>query len=156
MLSEIPFYLKGKIYRSPMPFGGYDPEGTSFNEFKAKNISTVVMLAPRKECLEESGKDLSTLYTDAGLDVIELPIVDYGIPDKDDFEEVIVRVHHLAQAGSNVVVHCLASRGRTGFFLACMAKKYLGLGGGQAIKLIREYIPGAVETEEQNKMVLEL
>jgi hypothetical protein len=39
--------------------------------------------------------------------------------------------------------------------LACLAKQTLGLDGAAAIQWVRQYIPGAVETDAQSQFVNE-
>jgi protein-tyrosine phosphatase len=60
-----------------------------------------------------------------------------------------------AQAGHNIVVHCSAGIGRTGLFMAALAKQVLGLSGAEALQWIRSYIPHAVETPEQQRLLLD-
>ena len=44
--------------------------------------------------------------------------------------------------------------GRTGLLRASLAKRYLGLSGHEALQWARRYIPRAVETPEQQRLVL--
>jgi protein-tyrosine phosphatase len=44
--------------------------------------------------------------------------------------------------------------GRTGLFIASLAKRMLGLAGEEALQWVRHYIPRAVETPEQQRLVL--
>src|SRR5262245_18604673 len=44
--------------------------------------------------------------------------------------------------------------GRTGLFTASLAKRCLGLSGAEALQWVRRFIPRAVETPEQQQLVL--
>lgn len=48
-LTELPFGQPGRIYRSPMPFGTYDPEGVIYEAYRTNDISTIVLLAEDRE-----------------------------------------------------------------------------------------------------------
>ncbi len=154
-MTIIPFELKGKIYRSPMPFGEHDPERTALQEFIENNISVVVPLASIEECEKKAGMDLHRIYREKGFEVVALPVEDYETPDVAALRRVIDEVTEHALSGRNVVVHCSAGQGRTGTFMACMARHLLGLSGDEAIRWVRRYIPGAVETDLQEKLVRE-
>ena len=54
-----------------------------------------------------------------------------------------------AQAGKNVAIHYSAGIGRTGLFMALLARKILGYPGEEAITWVRQYVPNAVETADQ-------
>ena len=153
-LTELPFGLPGRLFRSPMPFGPYDLHGEVYDQFCEAQIAVIVLLASDDECLHKTGHNLRALYHKAGFQVLYLPIPDFSVPTKDDLEQAVHNTIAYAQAGHNIVVHCSAGIGRTGLFIAYMAKQVLGLSGAEALQWIRCYIPHAVETPEQQRLLL--
>jgi protein-tyrosine phosphatase len=154
-LTELPLGLPGRVYRSPMPFHSRDREGLIFADYQEAGVAVVVVLAERQECLESTGRDLLAFYTAQGLRVIHLPIPDYSVPEAAALRETVEAALVEAQAGRNVAIHCYAGIGRTGLFSACLARRVLGLDGPAAIAWVRQHIPGAVETEKQQRYVEE-
>jgi len=153
-LTELPFHLPGRIFRSPMPFSVYDPRGDSLLQFKREKGSLIVLLAEEEECMERTGRNLKSLYLQEGFQVIHLPIPDFDVPLKEDLEEAVKKTLKQAQAGQNIVIHCHAGLGRTGLFVAYVAKQVLGLSSEEAIHWTRKYIPNALDTDEQRKWVM--
>jgi protein-tyrosine phosphatase len=137
-----------------MPFGPYDLHGEVYDCFRAEQIAVVVLLASDEECLHKTGRDLRAWYRDEGFQVLALPIPDFGVPTTDDLEQAVQRTIAYAQAGHHIAIHCSAGMGRTGLFLAYLAKRYLGLSGQEALQWVRHYIPRAAETPEQQRLVL--
>jgi protein-tyrosine phosphatase len=137
-----------------MPFGPYDLHGEVYDQFREEQIAVVVLLADDHECLHKTGRNLRELYLKAGMQVLYLPIPDFGVPPSADLEQAIQHTIAYAQAGHNIVVHCSAGIGRTGLFLGALVKQVLGLSGAEALRWIRHYIPHAVETPEQQHLVL--
>jgi protein-tyrosine phosphatase len=154
-LTELPFHLPGSIFRSPMPFSVYDPQGDSLFQFRRENGSLIVLLAEEEECVMRTGLNLKSLYLNQGFQVLHLPIPDFNVPSKEDLEEAIKKTVEHAQAGKNILIHCHAGLGRTGLFVAYLAKRVLGLSSEEAIHWTRKYIPHALETDEQNQMVID-
>jgi protein-tyrosine phosphatase len=152
---ELPFGLAGKIYRSPMPFRGKDRRGEFFDHYLSLDISVVVLLAEDEECQRETGRILGQFYLDHGLEVIRLPVPDYDVPRREELDQAIETVIDQACRGANIVVHCQGGLGRTGTFLACLAKRQLNLTGYEAITWVRDYIPAAVETDDQTQFILD-
>jgi protein-tyrosine phosphatase len=153
-LTELSFGMPGRIFRSPMPFGAHDPHGALFRRFIDNQISVVVLLAEEEECLQETGRNLQMLYHHTGMHVLHLPIPDLRIPAKDDLDRVVQSTIEYAQAGHHIVIHCSAGIGRTGLFAAYLAKRVFSLSGQEALQWIRRFIPQAVETPEQEQLLL--
>lgn len=153
MLIEIPFNFPGRIFRSPMPFSRFDLDGAWAN-YQEEEIGLVVVLTEQQEYLVYSQRDLPEFYRDNGLDVIHIPVPDFGIPeDIESWSSGLKTAVKAAKSGTNVAVHCLAGIGRTGTFLACLAKEYLNMEGNQAIHWVRESLPGAMENWRQEGFV---
>lgn len=77
-----------------------------------------------------------------------LPIPDYGVPKS---EEIVLHVLHTtltkAFEGRDIYVGCKAGWGRTGLFLALVAK---AVGEANPLAFVRQnYSPRAIETDEQ-------
>jgi len=153
-LTELPLGLPGRVFRSPMPFGPYDPHGEVYAQFREEQISVIVLLTSDEECLHNARRNLRALYLQEGLHVLYLPIPDFSVPAKDDLEQAVHQTIGYAQAGHHIVIHCSAGIGRTGLFTAYLAKRCLGLSGSAALQWVRRFIPHAVETPAQQCLVL--
>ncbi len=155
MLIKMPYTYPGKIFRSPMPFSTFD-RSEVWSSFLDEEIKLVVILTEQQEYLVYARKDLPAFYRSQGLDILHLPVPDMGIPeDIVGWEQGLERASKAAREGSNVVVHCLAGIGRTGTFLACLAKENLGLDGRNAIEWVRKTLPGAMENVDQEEFVIQ-
>ena len=154
-LIELPFGFPGRIFWSPMTFGQYDLHGEVYDRWCEAQITVIVLLASDEECLHKTGCHLRALYLKEGFQVLYLPIPDFGVPTKDDLEQVVHNTIAYAQAGRHIVIHCSAGIGRTGLFTAYLAKRCLGLSGAEALQWVRHFIPPAVETPEQQRLVLD-
>src|SRR5262245_52294942 len=137
-----------------MPYGPYDPHGEVYEQFHEAQIAVIVLLASDEECLHRTGCHLRALYLKAGFQVLYLPIPDFSVPTKDDLEQAVHSAIAYAQAGHHIVIHCSAGIGRTGLFMAYLAKRVFGVPGAEALQWVRHYIPRAVETSEQQRLVL--
>jgi len=68
-----------------MPFGQYDLHGEVYDRFCEEQIAVIVLLASDEECLHKTGCNLRALYHKAGFQVLYLPIPDFSVPAKDDW-----------------------------------------------------------------------
>lgn len=154
-LTELPFGLPGRVYRSPMPLSGFDREKDLLALYQQAGVQTVVMLVSDEEAQRKTGCDLRAEYRQLGLDVIYLPMPDFDVPEIDALRQGISRALAQARAGRTLAVHCHAGLGRTGLFLACMARQAQGFSGRQAIDWVRQYVVCALENEKQERMAEE-
>lgn len=155
MLTEMPYSFPGKIFRSPMPFSRFDRTGV-WDAYHEQGIDLVVVLTEPQEYLVYAGRDLPAFYRQQGMDSIHIPVPDFGVPpDWKAWEKGLEAASRAAREGKNVAVHCLAGIGRTGTFLACLAKQNLELDGLTAIQWVRETLPGAMENSDQESFVIE-
>jgi protein-tyrosine phosphatase len=153
MLIELPYSFSGRIFRSPMPFGPYDRDSV-WQSYREEEIDLVVVLTEVQEYLVYARRDLPEFYRSQGLEVLHLPVPDFGIPDDLIlWERTLNSVAQAGGEGKNIAVHCLAGIGRTGVFLACLAKENLELDGERAIIWVRESVRGAMENEDQEQFV---
>ena len=153
IFTGLPFSLNGKVYRSVMPFGAYDQEGTLIERYQKVGIDIVVVLAEDAELLAQTGRDLIEIYQNIGLDVLHMPIMDFSVPKQEELLSVIEKTIGEVQAGKKTVIHCSAGKGRTGLFVACLAKSVWQWDAQEAIQWTRQQIPGAIETPEQVKFI---
>lgn len=154
MITEIPFTLKGKIYRSPMPFSDKDLSKKLWEIYLKKDINLVVCLAGEDEYLVNTGMDLVKFYKEQKMQVIHYPIQDFRVPkDRKSFKYTLENVIAIAEHGDNIAIHCYAGFGRTGLFLACLAKLYYQFTGQEAIDWIRQTLPLAVENPIQEEYI---
>lgn len=155
-LTEIPFGLKGKVFRSPMPFAVYDRNHDLVEQYKQQEIQTVVMLTSSQEAQYRTGLNLNDVYEDHGFQVLQLPIIDFDIPKAGQLLALLNRMHQEALEGRPLVVHCFAGIGRAGVVLSCLARKVFGFEGEEAIVWLRQYVPEAVQTMDQVRFVKEI
>lgn len=81
------------------------------------------------------------------------PVKDFSIPTVDQVNEFVQRVDQAHAKGKRVIVHCTAGIGRTGTMLACWFVAKKNMTAKEAIKTVRKFRPGSIETEEQIQFV---
>jgi len=114
----------------------------------------VVLLAEDQECLDNTQRNLPVLYAESGLQVIHLPIPNYGVPPIGALEVSINETICYAHAQRHALIHCSAGLGRTALFAIFLAMKILGLSGREAIGWVGQHHPRTLLTPVQIDMIL--
>ena len=156
ILTELPFGLPGRIYRSPMPYSHFDPGDRVMALYRQAGVDVVVMLVSDEEAEENTGRKLSADYIENGMDVIYLPIPDFDVPPAEGLRLALAEVRFVAESGRNIAVHCHAGIGRTGLFMACLARQVFAMAGSTAIQWVQQYIEHAVESDIQYSFIQDL
>lgn len=82
---------------------------------------------------------------------VSVPTADFKTPPVQSMQEGVRKTLEAMARGERVYVGCMGGIGRTGLFMACLAK---ALGVDQPVAWVRKhYIPHAVETKEQGEYV---
>lgn len=123
---------------------------TSYEAFEKAKILTVINLL--ESDIEHTEKN--EFYKSHHIEELRFPIDDFSVPSsQESVFEVIQKIHHALKT-HHVVIHCLGGRGRTGLVLSCLYSHLTKQKDGQfSIEKIREKVPGAVETPEQESFV---
>ncbi len=155
-LTELPYNLPGKIYRSPLALSPmFDPAGLVLPAYARAGVDTVVMLNEPDELVRWVGKDFIENYHQRGYQVIHVPIPDFQVPPLEEFQFALESTLNAAYQGRTVAIHCHAGVGRTGTLAAGLAKVIFGISGAEAVAWVRQFIPTAVENELQYQFVVD-
>ncbi len=90
-----------------------------FSRIAEWGIDRIVSLLENREAIEVGLGDEAKITQKYGMDFINYPIPDRGLPKSiQDYLEFTRQLYHEAAGGLNTVVHCRAGIGRTGIIAA--------------------------------------
>ncbi|CAG13218.1 unnamed protein product, partial [Tetraodon nigroviridis] len=84
-----------------------------------------------------------------------IKITDFTPPSPSQIERFLGIVEEANAQGEGVAVHCMHGHGRTGTMLACYLVKTRQISGVDAIEKIRQMRKGSIETQDQEKAVVQ-
>ncbi|RXN01109.1 Dual specificity protein phosphatase 23, partial [Acipenser ruthenus] len=90
-----------------------------------------------------------------GVTLHHIRIMDFCSPTMDQIKRFLAIVEEANAKGEGVAVHCLHGHGRTGTMLACYLVKNRKITGVDAIHEIRRLRHGSIETQDQEKTVVQ-
>jgi len=161
-LPEDAFRLEGRLGLTAAPgfrwpFSGEPPDRSLPDDLRElcqqHRARVLVTLLEEGEMRRLGLADLRREASRAGLTSLWLPIADMSVPRSARAAVALVAetLRCLAR-GETVVVHCLAGLGRSGTFAACCLVAS-GWEAPDAVRLVREVRPGAIQVAEQETFV---
>jgi len=90
----------------------------------------------------------------SGFKTLHLPIEDMTPPDSRQIEQYVEFVDRMLARSRAVGTHCLAGLGRTGTMIGCYLVSR-GASAEDAIIRVREARPGAIQTETQERAIVQ-
>jgi ADP-ribosyl-[dinitrogen reductase] hydrolase len=148
--------------------GKYDPHGMSgaWDRDLARDLdmirdwgaTAIVTLLEPKELTLLRVEGLGEQVLRRNILWFHLPIVDVSIPDgrfEEEWDVAGESLRSILRSGSDVLVHCRGGLGRAGTIAARLLVE-LGMEPATAIASVRRVRPGAIETRDQEKFVLNL
>ena len=159
-----PKNVKGKIFLTCFP----GREGTSITykesifiteikNFFNLGCNTILTLVEDSEFKQlcEKKNFVRSIYVQ-NLKWIHMPIEDLKVPNREfneKWETTKVLLKNDLMEGKNIVIHCMGGKGRSGTIAAILLIEF-GEDNKKAIEIVRKKRKGAIETEEQEKFVL--
>lgn len=144
LLTETYQPIRRQIYVGPLPDS---PEMVSH---LAETLEVTTFIS-----LEIPDYQIVTEAFFAGIEIIPLPVQDFGTPPDIVFMNSITNIAVCSRRYSNVYIHCYSGRGRTGMVAACLLV-YFGYTAEAALEKVRDILGDrAPETEEQVDYVRE-
>ncbi|XP_047467041.1 dual specificity protein phosphatase 23b [Mugil cephalus] len=89
------------------------------------------------------------------LQLHHIKIADFTPPTPTQIDRFLSIVEEANSKGEGAAVHCMHGHGRTGTMLACYLVKTRKMSGIDAINEIRRLRRGSIETQEQEKAVVQ-
>lgn len=122
-----------------------------FDRIRGWGADLVFSLVAEDESARAGMADLVGAFSRAGVDCVRAPIEDYSSPDS-DFETAWKTQRRQAldilERGGKILVHCRGGQGRSGTIAAALLIAG-GVAPADAIALVRQSRPAAIETEGQ-------
>ena len=145
----------GKLGLTHMP-GYHRPLGADLDSLKGKGVHQIVCLQESREFqysrIAERDNERQLAIQARGMKFLHEPIRDFDIPSLSQATHLVDEINAGLAQGDGIAMHCFAGLGRTGTIASCVLVSQ-GYGADEAVKLLRKYRRGSVQTEEQYEFV---
>lgn len=109
--------LPGNLFIMPKPSGEWLREDMA--HYRAIGINTVISMLEPHEASELSLVDESAICVESGMDFVQFPITDRGLPEQVPFQNLVADIITRLRKAEDVAVHCRAGIGRSGMAVCC-------------------------------------
>lgn len=121
---HIPIATAGRLSTMPRPRGD-DRLAEEMAALRAAGVDVLASLQTHEERVELGLVDEPAAAARAGLEFLEFPIADLGVPDRyDSMQPFLTTLRTRLDAGRYVVIHCRAGVGRSSLVAAALLTGY--------------------------------
>lgn len=118
---------------------------------KRLQIQTIISLLEPEEIKGINFYTDQEIYQRHGIAYINFAIPDMGVPEMTQAQKYIPYFAQILMY-QNVLIHCLAGRGRSGTICACILIHY-GYSAQESVKIVRHHRTGAITTPKQENFI---
>ncbi|MEP3225717.1 MAG: hypothetical protein ABJO01_07070 [Parasphingorhabdus sp.] len=109
--------LPGNLFIMPKPSGEWLREDMA--HYRAMGINTIISMLEPQEASELSLVDEGAICLESGMDFVQFPITDRGLPEPEPFQNLVADIITRLRNAEDVAVHCRAGIGRSGMAVCC-------------------------------------
>ncbi|MCX7558146.1 hypothetical protein OS190_01105 [Sulfitobacter sp. F26204] len=147
----VPVAAPGALWIMPCP--PREDVMQAMRHLKEMGVSTVLSMLPEPEACDLGLQSEADLCAAHDMQFVSYPIVDFGLPDPEDFLGLITEIAAQLKGGGTVAIHCRAGIGRSGMVAACTLMA-LGDAAGSAVEKVSAARSVSVpDTVEQGKFI---
>lgn len=132
--------FEGKLYRGSMPWTINQKDDQTLTRLKAEKIALIVLLTPAEEWNMCVKCNLKEVYEEGGITVEHFPIKPGQFPEEEKLNELITKIEEAVKGGTNVLIHCVEGKRRTGCVISSFAARVLHISARRAIKLFTAHV----------------
>ena len=122
--------------------------------FKSIHISKIVSLLASDEAKELGLTDEQHHCENMAIEFTNYPIEDRGLPQKSDFQQLVMKLEQEIQQGHNVAIHCRGGIGRAGLLSSCILIES-GFTAEEAIDLVSNARKCTIpDTDKQTEFIM--
>ncbi|KAI9145592.1 protein-tyrosine phosphatase-like protein [Paraphysoderma sedebokerense] len=149
-------FVDSSILATQRPSSRIIQEHDLIKQFKNNNICSIINLQEVGEhprCGDGILKDVGFAYSIVQVFYYNFGWRDMSVPSMDLMMNLVKVISHTLEMGRKTSIHCHAGLGRTGLAIACYLVYSKYITATEAVQIVREQRPGAVQTAKQASFV---
>ncbi|VAW02698.1 hypothetical protein MNBD_ALPHA07-970 [hydrothermal vent metagenome] len=142
----------GQLFIMPKPSGEWLQE--DMQHYRSLGVDMIISMLETTEANELSLHNENDVCTDNSMKFLNFPITDRGLPDKNEFKELVCIVQSCLTNGEGIAVHCRAGIGRSGMLVCCALAGFIG-SASDAIEVVSQARGVTVPDTQEQRMFIE-